>query len=78
MVDLDKNIKIYNEQCNNIDLNEVEALIKKINKVKIYNFKNPFIKGYEEEKYIESNQDNFMFKNIPKQTNYQIIDNFKT
>ena len=73
---LDQSIKIYNEQCNNIDLSEAEVLIKKINEIKIYSFKNPFIKEYEEErKYIESNQENFMYKNIPKQINYQIIDN---
>ena len=74
---MEQNIRIYKEQCNDIDISEAEALIKKINEEKIYCFKNPFSKQYDEEKiYIKSNQENFMYKNIPKpKISYEIIDN---
>jgi hypothetical protein len=47
-----KNIEIYENQCKNIDLSEIEMLLTNTNKV--YTFKNPFAKNYEEDKKIFS------------------------
>ena len=47
-----RNIEIYENQCRNIDLSELEILLKNNNK--IYKFVNPFIKNYEEDKKIFS------------------------
>ena len=47
-----KNIEIYENQCKNIDLSEIEMLLTNTNKV--YTFINPFAKNYEEDKKIFS------------------------
>ena len=53
---LEKNIDIYEKQCKNIDLNEIEALLCDNNINKYYSLKNPFIKNYEEDKHINLSQ----------------------
>ena len=45
---LEHNINIYEKQCNNIDLNEVEILLKNNNDNNFFSLKNPFIKSIEE------------------------------
>ena len=47
-----RNIEIYENQCNNIDLTEAEVLLSKKNN--IFSLKNPFIKNYKEDKIILS------------------------
>ena len=49
---LEQNIEIYENQCNNIDLSEAEILLSKNNN--IFSLKNPFIKNYEEDKFMLS------------------------
>ena len=49
---LEQNLDIYENQCRNIDLNEVEALLNEKNGNNFYSLKNPFAKTYEENNFI--------------------------
>ena len=67
---LEKNIDIYEKQCKNIDLNEVEALLCNNNENNVYSLKNPFINNYEEDKYInlsKAHTINLSFMNVIKE-----------
>ena len=67
---LEQNIDIYEKQCKNIDLNEVEALLSYNNVNNFYSLKNPFVKIYEEDKQInlsKSHPINLAFFNVIKE-----------
>ena len=67
---LEKNIDIYEKQCKNIDLNEVEALLCNNNENNVYSLKNPFINNYEEDKHInlsKAHTINLSFMNVIKE-----------
>ena len=49
---LEQNIKIYENQCRNIDLNEVEALLNAKNANNFYSLKNPFAKNLEKNNFV--------------------------
>lgn len=63
----ERNIEIYENQCNNIDLTEAEILLSK--KSNIFSLKNPFIKNYKEDKHIlsKSHQINLVYENAFKE-----------
>ena len=67
---LEQNIDIYEKQCRNIDLNEVEALLAYNNGNNFYSLKNPFAKIYEEDKQItlsKSHPINLAYFNVVKE-----------
>ena len=67
---LEQNIDIYEKQCRNIDLNEVEALLAYNNGNNFYSLKNPFAKIYEEDKHItlsKSHPINLAYFNVVKE-----------
>ena len=67
---LEQNINIYENQCKNIDLNEVEALLCGNNENNVYTLKNPFIKNYNEEKHnnlSKTHQINLSYLNVIKE-----------
>ena len=63
----ERNIEIYENQCNNIDLTEAEILLSKNSN--IFSLKNPFIKNYKEDKLIlsKSHQINLTYENVIKE-----------
>ena len=63
----ERNIEIYETQCNNIDLTEAEILLSKNSN--IFSLKNPFIKNYKEDKHIlsKSHQINLTYENVIKE-----------
>jgi len=63
----ERNIEIYENQCNNIDLTEAEILLSRKNN--IFSLKNPFIKNYKEDKHIlsKSHQINLAYENVIKE-----------
>ena len=63
----ERNIEIYENQCNNIDLTEAEILLSKNSN--IFSLKNPFIKNYKEDKHIlsKSHQINLTYENVIKE-----------
>ena len=67
---LEQNINIYENQCKNIDLNEVEALLCGNNENNVYTLKNPFIKNYNEDKHnnlSKTHQINLSYLNVIKE-----------
>ena len=67
---LEQNINIYENQCKNIDLNEVEALLCGNNENNVYTLKNPFIKNYNEDKHnnlSKNHQINLSYLNVIKE-----------
>ncbi len=66
---LEQNIDIYEHQCRNIDLDEVEAILCN-NGNKSYSLKNPFNKNYEEDKHnlwSKTRQINITYLNVMKE-----------
>ena len=66
----EKNIDIYENQCNNTDLNEVRTILFNNNENDVYSLKNPFIKNYEEDKFLnlsKTRQINLSYLNMMKE-----------